>query len=100
MSRVPHGRLAQAGDEIARLLKLLGHPARFRIVCELAIDERNVGDLVEKVGLRQSALSQHLARMREDGLVAPRRDAQHVYYSIADQRARQLLPHLADIFLD
>jgi DNA-binding transcriptional ArsR family regulator len=57
-----------------------------------------VGDLAAAVGLSQSALSQHLARMREEGLLATRREAQTVFYRIADRNAARLLAVLKDIY--
>ena len=58
----------------------------------------SVGQLVEAVGLGQSALSQHLAKMREEGIVATRRDAQTVHYRIADKNAARVLALLKDIY--
>src|SRR3546814_15787807 len=60
--------------------------------------ELPVGALVERIGLSQSALSQHLAKLREEGLVATRKKAQTVYYRICDPRARRILALLHDIF--
>ena len=60
--------------------------------------ERSAGELVECSGLSQSALSQHLAKLREEGLVATRREAQVIHYRIADQRAQRLLRVLHDIY--
>jgi DNA-binding transcriptional ArsR family regulator len=61
-------------------------------------NESSVNELAEAVGLSQSALSQHLAKMREDGLLATRREAQTVFYRIADQNAARLLALLKDIY--
>jgi ArsR family transcriptional regulator, virulence genes transcriptional regulator len=69
------------------------------LLCHLtASDELSVGGLVERIGLSQSALSQHLAKLREEGLVATRKEAQTVYYRICDPRARQVLALLHDLF--
>ena len=68
----------------ARLMKGLGNRNRLMILCELHKGERSVGELRKVVRLAQSALSQHLARLRRDGLVRTRRNAQSIYYSIAD----------------
>jgi ArsR family transcriptional regulator, virulence genes transcriptional regulator len=91
--------LERKAAEAARLLKLLANENRLLILCRLvAAGEMSVGDLAEAVDLSQSALSQHLAKMREDGLVATRREAQMVFYRIADPNAARLLTLLKDIY--
>ena len=85
--------------EAASMLKLLANENRLLILCRLAMaKELPVNDLVEAVGLSQSALSQHLAKMREEGLLATRREAQAVFYRIADPNAARLLALLKDIY--
>jgi len=85
-------------SEAAALLRAISHEARLLVLCELANGERSAGELVERSGLSQSALSQHLAKLREEGLVATRREAQVIHYRIADQRAQRLLRVLHDIY--
>ena len=81
-------KLAKQAGEAAQLLKLLGNEKRLLILCFLAVrGEMTVGELVGVVKLSQSALSQHLARLREDGLVTFRRTSQTLHYRVADQRA-------------
>ena len=93
------GQLASQAGRAARLLKLLANENRLLILCRLVIaGEMSVGDLADAVELSQSALSQHLAKMREDGLVATRREAQTVFYGIADPNAERLLVLLKDIY--
>jgi DNA-binding transcriptional ArsR family regulator len=88
----------QAGTA-ARMLKLLGNERRLLILCYLvAHGEMKVGELVDAVGLSQSALSQHLAVLREDGLVTFRRESQTLYYRISDTRAARILKLLKDIY--
>lgn len=88
----------QAGEAVA-LLKAMANEARLLVLCHLAESgELSVGALVDRVGLSQSALSQHLAKLREEGLVATRKEAQTVYYSVCDPRAGQLLALLHDLF--
>lgn len=83
----------------AAMLKLLANESRLLILCRLAMTlEMSVNDLAEAVGLSQSALSQHLAKMREEGLLATRREAQTVFYRIADPNAARLLALLKDIY--
>jgi DNA-binding transcriptional ArsR family regulator len=89
---------ARAG-EAARLLRLLAHEKRLLVLCLLAgAGELNVGEMVQAVGLSQSALSQHLALLREDGLVATRREAQTIYYRLADPKAAELLAVLHRLY--
>jgi len=92
-------QLERKAAEAAALLKLLANENRLLILCRLAANgEMSVGKLAEAAELSQSALSQHLARMREEGLVAARRDAQTVFYHIADDNAAHLLKLLKGMF--
>jgi DNA-binding transcriptional ArsR family regulator len=92
-------QLERKAAEAAALLKLLANENRLLILCRLALTrEMSVNDLADAVGLSQSALSQHLAKMREEGLLATRRDAQTVYYRIADPNAAKLLALLKSIY--
>lgn len=89
---------SQAGAAVS-LLKAMANECRLLVLCHLsASGELSVGDLAERVGLSQSALSQHLAKLREEGLVATRKDAQTVYYRLGDPRAEQLLALLHGLF--
>jgi len=91
--------LERKAGEAAGLLKLLANENRLLILCRLAIaGEMSVGDLADAVDLSQSALSQHLAKMREDGLLATRREAQCVFYRIGDPNAARLLALLKTIY--
>jgi DNA-binding transcriptional ArsR family regulator len=85
--------------DVSATLRLLSNEKRLLVVCQLAIaGEMSVGPLAEAVGLSQSALSQHLARLRADGLVETRREAQVLHYRIADPRIRRLLEALYGIY--
>jgi DNA-binding transcriptional ArsR family regulator len=85
--------------EAAALLKLLANENRLLILCRLVLaKEMSVNDLADAVGLSQSALSQHLAKMREEGLLTTRREAQTVFYRIADPKAARLLALLKTIY--
>jgi ArsR family transcriptional regulator, virulence genes transcriptional regulator len=90
--------MRENASQAAALLRALSHEARLLVLCDLTTGERSAGELVERSGLSQSALSQHLAKLREEGLVATRRDAQTIYYRILDQRAHRVLRVLHDIF--
>ena len=85
-------------SQAAALLRAISHEARLLVLCELSSGERSAGELVERSALSQSALSQHLAKLREEGLVATRREAQVIYYRIADQKVSRVLRVLHDIF--
>lgn len=93
----PHQFAARAG-EAAALLKALAHEARLMVLCQLLEGEHSAGALQEASGLSQSALSQHLARLREEGLVATRREAQTIYYSLAEPNVARVLETLAQIY--
>ncbi|MEM8949282.1 MAG: metalloregulator ArsR/SmtB family transcription factor [Pseudomonadota bacterium] len=84
--------------EASGLLKTLGNEHRLLILCTLLEGERSVGDLVEKIGLSQSALSQHLARLRRDGLVRTRRSSQTIYYRVAGVEAPAVLATLHSLY--
>jgi ArsR family transcriptional regulator len=84
---------------VADLLKALGNTRRLMVMCKLAEHrEMNVGTLAEELGISQSALSQHLAKMRAEGLVAFRRESQVLWYRIADPRCEKLLTTLYDLY--
>ncbi len=80
------------------LLKALSNERRLQIICALYQGEKSVGELERIVGLSQSALSQHLARLRRDGLVNTRRKAQTIYYSMDDRATHAILRTLYDIY--
>jgi DNA-binding transcriptional ArsR family regulator len=86
-----------AGDA-ERLLRVLANRHRLMVLCALADSELSVGALNERVPLSQSALSQHLAVLREDGLVETRREAQTIYYSVADGPALDIIRVLHGVY--
>jgi len=86
--------MERAADQASTLLKALSNRHRLLIICQLIDGERSVGELAEFLGLRDSTVSQHLALLRKDGLVAARRDAQTIFYSIASEPARDILKTL------
>ncbi|MGB4057134.1 MAG: metalloregulator ArsR/SmtB family transcription factor [Alphaproteobacteria bacterium] len=90
--------LEQKSEEAVRLLRALANKKRLMIVCTLFMGEKNVGEMEKIVGLSQSALSQHLARLRRDGIVNNRRDAQTIYYSLCSDAVQQLLGCLHQIY--
>ena len=90
--------LQQQSDKASALLKALANEKRLMIVCILCQGEKNVGELEEFIGLSQSALSQHLARLRRDGIVDTRREAQTIYYSIKDKSVPAVLQCLCNLY--
>ncbi len=80
------------------LLKAMSNERRLLILCSLVEGELSVGQMERMVDLSQSALSQHLARLRHDGLVATRRDAQTIYYSLKGDEARTMIETLHDLY--
>jgi DNA-binding transcriptional ArsR family regulator len=91
--------MADSAAEAALLMKALANEGRLLILCHLIDrEELPVQDIAAAVGLSQSAVSQHLAKLRKAGLVCFRRDAQTLYYRICDQRAANLLMVLHDMF--
>lgn len=90
--------LEEQSEKASALLKALANEKRLAIVCILCRSEKNVGELEQVIGLSQSALSQHLARLRRDGVVETRREAQTIYYSIKDPSVPLLLECLSKIY--
>ncbi|MGD9946595.1 MAG: ArsR/SmtB family transcription factor [Burkholderiaceae bacterium] len=89
----------EGAAQAAALLKTIGNEQRLLVLCLLIEHgEMTVGALLDEVDLSQSALSQHLARMRDEGLVAFRREAQTLHYRIADPNAEKLIAALKNIF--
>ncbi|PKB19129.1 ArsR family transcriptional regulator [Novosphingobium kunmingense] len=98
LTRFDPALFAESAGRAADLLRLLGNEKRLMILCQLADGELSVGQIQDRVGLSQSALSQHLALLREQGLVATRRDGQTIYYRIVDHAAMKVIQTLADLF--
>ncbi len=88
------GNAAAAVD----LLKALSNKSRLMIVCALYSGEKSVGELEKVINLSQSALSQHLARLRRDGIVNTRRAAQTIYYSLNGKSAEKVLRCICEIY--
>lgn len=91
-------RLVENAEQVANFLTLLGNSKRLAIMSHLLEGEMTVGSIAERVSLSQSALSQHLAKLRSMDLVSTRRDRQMIYYSCKSDEAVQLLRALDSIF--
>ena len=91
-------RLRPAADSAAALMRTLGNPDRLLLLCELSQQELCVSDLAERTGIVQPTLSQQLTVLREQGLVATRRDGKRIHYSIADAKALEVLKTLYRLY--
>jgi DNA-binding transcriptional ArsR family regulator len=98
----PSGQiLTEQAADVARVMNLLGNENRLLILCYLMMHkEMKVGDIVDAVKLSQSALSQHLTKLREEGLVEFRRESQTLYYRIADPRVSKLIKVLKKLYCE
>lgn len=98
MNDIDLARFEASAAQAAALLKVLSNEKRLMILCRLGDRELQAGALCPLVGLSQSALSQHLALLREEGLVATRREGQAIFYRIADPAVVRVIATLAEIF--
>jgi DNA-binding transcriptional ArsR family regulator len=90
--------LQRSARRAAPLLKAKSNPSRLVILCQLCEGERSVGELEEEVGISQSGISQHLAVLRREHVVATRRDRQTVFYSLASEEVAALMATLHQVF--
>ena len=98
LARLSPQEMAKHADETADVLKSIANPNRLMILCALIEEEKTVSAINELVPLSQSALSQHLARLRAEKLVTTRKERQTVHYSINDPRIVDLMSHLYEIY--
>ncbi len=91
-------KMMSSACDASNMLKALSHEGRLMILCHLVTGEKSVTELEELLSARQAAVSQQLARLRLEGLVAPRRDGKAIYYSLADERPKQILEVIYDLF--
>ena len=90
--------MVQQATTAAAFLKALAHEGRLMILCHLVTGEKSVTELEELLAARQAAVSQQLSRLRLEGLVVPRRDGKAIYYSLTDNRARQIIEMVYELF--
>ena len=91
--------LADHAEEAAALMRQLGNGKRIQLLCRIAVrEEVTVSELAHEVGLSMPATSQHLKSLRNEGLVAARRQGVEVHYRLRDERSRRLLAVLQDMF--
>lgn len=85
-------------DRAAQSMKAMSHPLRLKILCTLGDCEISVQEIVELVGTSQSNISQHLAILRDKGILASRKDANRVYYRVGDARTLRLISMMREVF--
>ncbi|MEN8169264.1 MAG: metalloregulator ArsR/SmtB family transcription factor [Pseudomonadota bacterium] len=85
-------------ERASRSLKAMSHPLRLKILCTLGDQEVSVQDIVERVGTSQSNISQHLAILRDKGILSSRKDANRVFYKVVDSRTLQLISMMRNVF--
>jgi len=85
-------------DRASRSLKAMSHPLRLKILCTLGDQEVSVQEIVERVGTSQSNISQHLAILRDKGILSSRKDANRVFYKVVDARTLQLISMMRNVF--
>ena len=91
-------QMENAAERASKLMKTLGHRDRLMVLCQLANGEKSVGQIADVLSLQQSPLSQHLARMRKEGLVKTRRESQNIYYSLAQQDVIKVIAVLYELY--
>ncbi len=90
--------MQENAGQAAALMKSLSNPSRLLVLCALVTREHTVGELEQLTGLSQSAISQHLARLRDGGLVETRREAQRIFYSLKNPAVKAVLETLHGIY--
>jgi DNA-binding transcriptional ArsR family regulator len=90
--------LQKKAPDAARLMKMLANEQRLKLLCRLGKGEASAGELADYAGLAQSAASQHLAKLRDVGMVATRRESQTIYYRLADDRVFRVIGLLCEIY--
>ena len=91
-------KMMKNATDAANFLKALGHEGRLMILCHLVSGEKSVTELENLLSARQAAVSQQLSRLRLEGFVVPRRDGKTIFYSLADDRSRQVIDLVYDLF--
>ncbi len=90
--------MAESATEAASFLKAVSHEGRLLILCYLRDGEKTVSELEKMLSMRQAAVSQQLSRLRQQGLISPRRDGKTIYYSICDDKAQAIVSMMYDLF--
>ena len=98
MSSEDMDKMMASACDASALLKAISHEGRLMILCHLVTGEKSVTELEELLSARQAAVSQQLSRLRLEGLVTPRRDGKTIFYSLTDDRPRQILEVVYELF--
>jgi DNA-binding transcriptional ArsR family regulator len=98
MSAKDMEKMMKNAQAAANFLKAISHEGRLMILCHLASGEKSVTELEDLLSVRQAAVSQQLTRLRLEGLVTPRRDGKAIYYSLTDDRPRQIMEVVYELF--
>lgn len=85
-------------DEVSKMMKSLSHPVRLKILCQIATSDKTVCELAEFCAVSQSAMSQFLSRMRDEGIIDSRKERTTVYYQICNTKVQQLMQAICKIF--
>lgn len=91
-------KMMRNAQSAANFLKAISHEGRLMILCHLASGEKSVTELEDLLSARQAAVSQQLSRLRLEGLVTPRREGKAIYYSLTDDRPKQIMEVVYDLF--
>jgi DNA-binding transcriptional ArsR family regulator len=91
-------KMMQNAQRASNFLKAISHEGRLMILCHLVTGEKSVTELEELLSARQAAVSQQLSRLRLEGLVTPRRDGKVIYYRLTDDRPKQIMEVVYDLF--
>ena len=91
-------RMMTNAQAASNFLKAISHEGRLMILCHLVTGEKSVTELEELLSARQAAVSQQLSRLRLEGLVTPRREGKAIYYSLTDDRPKQIMEVVYDLF--
>ncbi len=98
LSKEDMDKMVLNATRASNFLKAISHEGRLMILCHLASGEKSVTELEELLSARQAAVSQQLSRLRLEGLVTPRRDGKAIYYSLTDDRPKQIMEVVYDLF--
>ena len=98
MSAEDMEKMVKNAQAASNFLKAISHEGRLMILCHLASGEKSVTELEDLLSARQAAVSQQLTRLRLEGLVTPRREGKAIYYSLTDDRPRQIMEVVYDLF--
>ena len=90
--------VVEKAKSASNFLKAISHEGRLMILCHLVSGEKSVTELEELISARQAAVSQQLSRLRLEGLVIPRREGKTIYYRLADDKPKQVLEVIYDLF--